>query len=171
MSSGKHCVKSVQIRIHFWSVFSCFRTEYSKIRTRSNSVFGHQIFWRKLIKRRIQNPVEHLRMDFLEKWLNSAANNYFHKKAWFWILLCKWQNIPLDKHLLPARQVKWFGKAFKIIKNILVSYHQTLQNVVSQEASYFGDLKETYFEPKHLYASGNARIINRTWNLQRPVTN
>ena len=25
----------------FWSVFSCIRTEYRKIRTRKNSVFGH----------------------------------------------------------------------------------------------------------------------------------
>ena len=36
-----HCVKSVQIRSFFWSVFSCIRTEYGKIRTRKNSVFGH----------------------------------------------------------------------------------------------------------------------------------
>ena len=48
-----HCVKSVQIRSHFWSVFSRIQTEYGKIlslriqsecgkiRTRNNSVFGH----------------------------------------------------------------------------------------------------------------------------------
>ena len=30
----QHCVKSVQIRSFFWSVFSC-------IRTRKNSIFGH----------------------------------------------------------------------------------------------------------------------------------
>ena len=29
-----HCVKSVQIRSFFWSVLSCIRTEYRKIRTR-----------------------------------------------------------------------------------------------------------------------------------------
>ena len=29
-----HCVKSVQVRSYFWSVFSC-------IRNRNNSVFGH----------------------------------------------------------------------------------------------------------------------------------
>ena len=28
-------------RSFFWSVFSCILTEYSKIRTRENSVFGH----------------------------------------------------------------------------------------------------------------------------------
>ena len=36
-----HCVKSVQIRSYFWNVFSCIRAEYRKIRTRSNSIFGH----------------------------------------------------------------------------------------------------------------------------------
>ena len=35
-----HCVKSVHIRSFFWSVFSCIRTEYRKIRVRKNSVFG-----------------------------------------------------------------------------------------------------------------------------------
>ena len=33
--------KSVQIRIYFWSVFSCIRSEYRKIRTTNNSAFGH----------------------------------------------------------------------------------------------------------------------------------
>ena len=36
-----HSVKSVQIRSFFWSVFSYIRTEYRKIRTRENFVFGH----------------------------------------------------------------------------------------------------------------------------------
>ena len=44
-----HCVTSVQIRSYFWSLFSCIRTEYGdlgrseyrKIRTSNNSVFGH----------------------------------------------------------------------------------------------------------------------------------
>ena len=34
-------MKSIQIRSYFWSGFSCIRTEYRKIRTRNNSVFGH----------------------------------------------------------------------------------------------------------------------------------
>ena len=38
-SVSSHCVKSVQIRSYFWSVFS--RIQYRKIRTRNNSVFGH----------------------------------------------------------------------------------------------------------------------------------
>ena len=37
----RHCVKSVQIRSYFWSVFSCIQSEHRKIRTRNNSVFGH----------------------------------------------------------------------------------------------------------------------------------
>ena len=49
-----HCMKSVQIRSYLWSVFSCIWTEYGellrksriqseykKIRTRMNFVFGH----------------------------------------------------------------------------------------------------------------------------------
>ena len=36
-----HCVKSVQIRSYFWSVFSCIRAKYRKKRTRNNSVYGH----------------------------------------------------------------------------------------------------------------------------------
>ena len=36
-----HCVKTVQIQGYLWSIFSCIWTEYRKIRTRINSVFGH----------------------------------------------------------------------------------------------------------------------------------
>ena len=37
----KHCVKSVQKRSYFWSVFSCIQPKYKKIRTRNNSVIEH----------------------------------------------------------------------------------------------------------------------------------
>ena len=60
-----HCLKCVQIRSYFWSVFSCIRTKYDiysvnlriqfecrKIRTRNNTVFGQfsrsairAVFW------------------------------------------------------------------------------------------------------------------------------
>ena len=40
-SRTPHCVKSVQTWSFFWSVFSCIWTEYRKIRTRKNFVFGH----------------------------------------------------------------------------------------------------------------------------------
>ena len=36
-----HCLKSIQIRSFFWSLFSRIQTEYEKIRTRKNFVFGH----------------------------------------------------------------------------------------------------------------------------------
>ena len=38
---SKRCAKSAQIRSYFWSVFSCIQSEYRKIRTRNNSVFGY----------------------------------------------------------------------------------------------------------------------------------
>ena len=44
-----HCVKSVQIRSYFWSVFFCIRTEYRKIRTRNNSAF-HAVMCTKCIQ-------------------------------------------------------------------------------------------------------------------------
>ena len=36
-----HYVESVQIWSYFWSVFSCIRTKYRKIRTGNKSIFGH----------------------------------------------------------------------------------------------------------------------------------
>ena len=36
-----HCVKSVQIRSFFLSLFSCIQSEYRKIQTRKNSLYGH----------------------------------------------------------------------------------------------------------------------------------
>ena len=51
-----HCVKSVQIRSFFWSVFSRIRTEYGEIQTRKNSVFGH--FLRSVFFHKCKNTVE-----------------------------------------------------------------------------------------------------------------
>ena len=36
-----HCVKSVQMQSFFWSVFFCIQSEYRKIWTRENFVFGN----------------------------------------------------------------------------------------------------------------------------------
>ena len=36
-----HCVKSVQVQSFFWSVFYRIQSEYGKIQTRKDSVFGH----------------------------------------------------------------------------------------------------------------------------------
>ena len=54
-------MKSVQIRFYFWSVFFCIQSEYRKIRTRKNSVFGHfsHSDRNSLIARSIQNPIKH----------------------------------------------------------------------------------------------------------------
>ena len=38
---AEHCVKIVQIRSFFLSIFSCIQSKYWKIQTRKNSVFGH----------------------------------------------------------------------------------------------------------------------------------
>ena len=64
-----HCMKSVQIQSYFWSVFSCIwieyedlrsiQSEYRKIRTRNNSVFG----------------------DFSHSGYSATKSLYFHKRA------------------------------------------------------------------------------------------
>ena len=33
-----HCVKSVQIRSFFWSLFPCIRTEYGDLRSKWNGI-------------------------------------------------------------------------------------------------------------------------------------
>ena len=40
-SKHTHCVKCVQIRSFFWSVFSRIQSEWGKTRPRKNSVLGH----------------------------------------------------------------------------------------------------------------------------------
>ena len=41
MLHRKHCLKSVQITSFFWSGFSRIQSEYGKVQTGKNSVFGH----------------------------------------------------------------------------------------------------------------------------------
>ena len=52
-------MKTVQIRSFFWSVFSCIRIKYRKIRTRKNSVFGH------FLRREFEKKVDKLDADKL----------------------------------------------------------------------------------------------------------
>ena len=52
-------MKTVQIRSFFWSVFSCIRIKYRKIRTRKNSVFGH------FLRREFEKKVDKLDVDKL----------------------------------------------------------------------------------------------------------
>ena len=61
-----HCVKIVQIRNYFWSLFSCIRTEYRKIWTRNNSVFGH-------ISRSISASGSNFKLNFSVKKHNEFA--------------------------------------------------------------------------------------------------
>ena len=37
----RYCVKSVQIRSYFWSIFFCIQSKYRKIWTRNNSISRH----------------------------------------------------------------------------------------------------------------------------------
>ena len=75
MNWNIHCVKSVQIRRFFWSVFSRIRTEYGeislriqsecrKIRTIKNSVFGHishSDLFREKVSKNVETPLASLK--------------------------------------------------------------------------------------------------------------
>ena len=38
-----HCLKSVQIRSYFWSVFSCIQTEYGEVLSPNAGKYGREI--------------------------------------------------------------------------------------------------------------------------------
>ena len=62
-----HCVKSVQIRSFFWSVFSCIRTEYRDLRIK----FPYSIKYRKTRTRKISLFGHFSRSDMIRhKWKN-----------------------------------------------------------------------------------------------------
>ena len=58
-------MKSVQIRSFFWSVFSFIRTEYGKIRTKNNSVFGQ---FSHIDKEKTYEKKEIITMLFQNQW-------------------------------------------------------------------------------------------------------
>ena len=100
-SSARHCEESVQMRSFFWSWFSCTQSEYRKMRTRKNFVFGHfsrcswvlaiiiqrtdikQILWKlnQHIKEQYQQKVFHSRvlLGHLQDWNDQKI----HVKAKF----------------------------------------------------------------------------------------
>ena len=115
---SKHCVKSVQIPSFFWSAFSRIWTEYGKIRTRKNPVFGHisrnETLWyfsdifrkyRKgtLIKTRVDVRMKNLgikgltKQNFVLKFLLIFDWFSKRKKTKKWVVLngqhSKWSNI------------------------------------------------------------------------------
>ena len=111
-----HSVKSVQIRSYFWSVFSCIQSEYRKIQTRNNSLFGH--FSRSdyidhiitdcyCIYIWIYDQIINLKFGSIgDKWL--AECGYYRKEKKIWKFLwgkfsCIFQNPKCDT---------WFKKVF-----------------------------------------------------------
>ena len=87
----KHCVKIVQIRSYFWSVSSCIRTQYRKIRTRNNSVLGQfsrrQMFFKKDVFKNFANlPVKFgkfLRTPFSTEHLYGGCFYFYNTRLLF----------------------------------------------------------------------------------------
>ena len=75
LSSMRHCLKSIQIRSFLWSVFSCIRTEYRKIRSRNNSVFSEiRGFYQDLLN------LFHTKPYIINSWID-----FWVKKVWKWL--------------------------------------------------------------------------------------
>ena len=70
-----YCVKSVQMRRFFWSVFLCTRTEYRKIQTKNNFVFGQ--FSRSDIVLKLNEHLPWCRRVIDKRWL--YQNSYFER--------------------------------------------------------------------------------------------
>ena len=77
-----HCVKTVQIRSFFWSLFSCIQSKYRKVWTRKNSVFEH-----------------FSRSDPYHSWA-LILNQTLHK--YYWESNCEW-NLRLLLVFLPVK--------------------------------------------------------------------
>ena len=92
-----HCVKSVQIRSFFCSLFSHIQTECGKIRTSKNSVFGHFTHYinKKQFVKKVHATAIILRNirfwqmtgQFLSYLLNEAFPNRFCPKQPFWSVI------------------------------------------------------------------------------------
>ena len=67
-------MKSVQIQSFFWSVFSFTRTEYGKIRTKNNSVFGQSS---QTDKEKTYEKREIITMFFQNQWTVIQYQNIF----------------------------------------------------------------------------------------------
>ena len=105
-----HCVKSVQIRSYFWSLFSVFglvnlriQSGYRKIRTRNNSVFGHFsrsfwfLSWSRPVKLYVLNVLFQLVASLTLRWLHQispikgiACNKFSQNLKW---ISLEWWNL------------------------------------------------------------------------------
>ena len=98
MRVNPHCVKSVQIQSYFWSVFSCIRTEYRKIRTRNNSVFGH--FSRSAYySRGLYTPVKG-RISFTKKLLKKKFQETIYPEQLAGTSSGKWKEVSISRSML-----------------------------------------------------------------------
>ena len=70
-----HCVKSVQLRSYFWSVFSCIRREYGDLRSKSPGNLRIQSEYRK-IQTRNNSVIGHFsRSDAIKQWNKLSLEN------------------------------------------------------------------------------------------------
>ena len=129
-------MKSAQIQIFFWSLFSCIRTEYRKIRTRKNSVFGH--FSRSYIvtNRVAVNPKHYLTHWALLALLQSGT------QVFFWISQVSHQSL-VNCGVTPV-------KFKKILYLPLLNWH-VLMNFCTYIGTLYSSVSNTYRGVARIY--------------------
>ena len=124
-----HCVKSVQIRSYFWSVFSCIRIEYRKVRTRNNSVFGQ-------FSRSDCNTLTgaQIKIKFELFRILKVININIHQKlvkSWWQINFVR-QSFPLHKKIVVG--IKYRDFAILLITNLWIFCWFSLQNEIPEKS-------------------------------------
>ena len=78
-------MKSVQIQSYFWSVFFRIQSEYRKIRTRNNSVFGHfsrsDSFFENVILSVLKEQKQDCEKEISEKEVRDALKSFSNNKS------------------------------------------------------------------------------------------
>ena len=117
-----HCVK---IRSFFWSVFSWIQSEYSKIRTRKNSVFG--LFLRSVFCSKFKQPclcftsLEPLILFYVH---NSAISYVYRNVLKYTVLLMVFVLVSLLMTLNKNFLTRWCDMSF--FGSLLISYDYAL---------------------------------------------
>ena len=132
-------VKSVQIRVFFWSVFSCISTEYGEIRSisrysvriRENTDQEKLRIWTLLTQCRFQG-ISKIGADTVEKYLEN--NLYFDK------LQMSFQKISVKKI---SKKTSTVGSA---IRKVAASNFKKFKVKLFWQSTFFVELQEVTFE-------------------------
>ena len=161
-----HCVKSVQIRSLFWSLFSRIQSECSKIRTGKSSTFGHfsQSEFRgrtdgikKMILRESLNSKSYGKWSiaiFQFCWWHqkSAASpyqvNFVHKLCHVLSKATRWEFH--HHHVCESQDLYWGGSHIIILPHIYYTlerfYAQRIMKIITTRIKILGYMLSTVYK-------------------------